>query len=190
MINLLCDDLTKSIVVNDKEYSIYTDFREWITMQETLINSKDELEIFTQINNIFINEIPSDLPSAFPALIDFMTRAQCREVDKQEVLNKQQEVASKPVFSYIYDAPYIIGGFLECYGINLLQIDYLHWWIFNALLESLNSQCALKQRIMYRSMDVSKIKDKQERIRVRRIQQSIALPSQSLVEEDIANVFL
>ena len=58
-----------------------------------------------------------------------------------------------------------------------------------ALLNALNSQCALKQRMYYRSIRLADIKDKKERNRIRKIQNAIALPSIELSDEAIANAF-
>lgn len=188
MLNLLYDDLPLSIYVNGREYPIYTDFREWIALQDTLLNSQDEYEIFAHIKNMFMDDCPQQFELALIELTNFMIRK-----EKEDITHEQKSencMNKKEVFSYLYDAPYIIGAFLECYHINLLQIEYMHWWLFNALLESLNSKCELKQRIMYRSIDLSKVKDKQERNRIKRIQRAIALPSQELKEEAIASVFL
>ena len=43
---------------------------------------------------------------------------------------------------------------------------------------------------MYRSVDLSEIKDKEERKRIKKIQKSIQLPSESLTDYDIGNAFM
>ncbi|UTY39382.1 bacteriophage Gp15 family protein [Allocoprobacillus halotolerans] len=66
----------------------------------------------------------------------------------------------------------------------------MHWWKFNALFDSLNENTELKKRIAYRMMDISKIKNKEEKRRIRRIQKQIAIPVVNVMsDEDIANAF-
>ena len=71
-----------------------------------------------------------------------------------------------------------------------MTCEYMHWWKFNALFDSLNENTELKKRIAYRMMDISKIKNKDEKKRIRRIQKQIAIPVVNVMsDEDIANAF-
>ena len=97
--------------------------------------------------------------------------------------------AEKPLFSFSVDYPYILSGFLRDYGIDLETVDYLHWWKFRALFDGLSEDTEIKQRIMYRSMDLSTIKDKEERKRIQKIQRAIQLPAEALSDYDIGNAF-
>ena len=61
------------------------------------------------------------------------------------------------------DADYIYSAFMSQYNIDLQDIEYLHWWKFRALFDSLNENNRLSKIIQYRSMDLSKIKDKEQK---------------------------
>ena len=78
--------------------------------------------------------------------------------------NNEEDTKHNQVISYNQDAPYIISGFLECYGIDLTEIPYMHWWKFQMLIDGMNEDCELKKRMGYRSIDLNQIKDKEERI--------------------------
>ena len=69
------------------------------------------------------------------------------------------------------------------YNINLFEYD-LHWWKFLALFNALD-KCELTERIHYRSVDLSTIKDKDERKRIRKIQNELKLDDYMLSDEDI-----
>lgn len=69
------------------------------------------------------------------------------------------------------------------YNINLFEDD-LHWWKFLALFNALD-KCELTERIHYRSVDLSTIKDKDERKRIRKIQNELKLDDYMLSDEDI-----
>lgn len=57
------------------------------------------------------------------------------------------------------------------------------------LFDGLSEDTEIKKRIMYRSIDLSAIKDKDERKRIRRIQQSVRLPEDALTDFDIGEIF-
>ena len=57
------------------------------------------------------------------------------------------------------------------------------------LFDGLSEDTEIRQRIMYRGIDLKTVKDKDERKRIQRIQSSIALPEQALTDYDIGNVF-
>ena len=59
---------------------------------------------------------------------------------------EEKEETPPPMFNWSVDSAYILGGFLEHYNIDLMQIKYMHWWKFKALFNnsfclSLSSSC-------------------------------------------------
>ncbi len=67
------------------------------------------------------------------------------------------------IYDFNEDAMCIYSSFLQAYGIDLTDIDFLHWWKFCALLENLPAHTPMAQRMAYRAMDLSLIKDKAQR---------------------------
>ena len=63
---------------------------------------------------------------------------------------------------------------------------------FKTLFDWLPENTEIKQRILYRTIDVSSIKDKEERKRVKRIQEAIALRKKvySMSDYDIGDMFI
>ena len=57
------------------------------------------------------------------------------------------------------------------------------------LFDGLSEDTEIKQRIMYRGINLSDIKDKDERKRISRIQKQIRLPMEELTDYDIGNAF-
>ena len=79
------------------------------------------------------------------------------------------------------------------YKIDLNKIRYLHWWKFKALFNGLNEDNKLIKIMGYRSIDLRKISDKDEKQRYRELQKLYALPQpkedkQKL--EEINNILL
>ena len=54
---------------------------------------------------------------------------------------------------------------------------------------TIDADAEIKQRIMYRGIDLSTVKDKEEKKRIARIQRAIRLPAEQLSDYDIGNVF-
>lgn len=57
------------------------------------------------------------------------------------------------------------------------------------LFDGLSDDTEIKQRIMYRSIDLSTVKDKGERKRIRKIQSAIQLPEEMLSDYEIGEIF-
>ena len=57
------------------------------------------------------------------------------------------------------------------------------------LFDGLSEDTEIKQRIMYRGINLSEIKDKEERKRISKIQRSIQLPAEELTDYEIGNAF-
>lgn len=184
--NILYEKFPECIMVNKECYPIVTDFREWIRFTELV---EDE-EVPWQIKSMlllqwYIDRIPEDIEAAIYALSDFLL---CKKGD-QVAEEKRKNI--KPVFSFTEDAGCIYAAFREAYDINLQKVDYMHWWEFRNLFDWLPESTEIKQRIMYRGIDIRTIKDKNERKRVRQIQNAIALKKKNrkMTDYEIGDVF-
>ena len=186
MINLLYEKYPTELVIDNVSYPIVTDFRNWIAffdmINDDILEPKDKLVASLQW---FKNEVPNDLEKAYNGLISF---ASAEELYSKPTQNNRKS-STKQILSYLHDSPYVLGAFLQTYGINLRNIDYMHWYEFRALLDALPEDTPLKKRMGYRAINVSSIKDKAERKRIKDIQRSIALPSRELSAFDIGSRF-
>lgn len=186
MINLLYEQYPTELVIDNVAYPIVTDFRNWIAffdmINDDILEPKDKLVASLQW---FKNEVPNDLEKAYNGLISF---ASAEELYSKPMQNNRKS-STKQILSYLYDSSYILGAFLQTYGINLRNIDYMHWYEFRALLDTLPEDTPLKKRMSYRAINISSIKDKAEKKRIKDIQRSIALPRRELSAFDIGNQF-
>jgi hypothetical protein len=143
------------------------------------------------LQQYFLKE-PNNMDDAISRLTDFVSMKELNDVHTEESGEGEDTKAEepKPLFSFALDYPYILAGFWQDYGIDISEIRYLHWWKFRQLFDGLSEKTEIKQRIMYRSIDLSTIKDKDERKRIEKIQRSIKLPESELTEYDIGNAFM
>ena len=186
--NLFYEEYPISIKVGAEEIPIITDFREYIRLMDMLKDdSLNSVEKIFFIHQYFLEQ-PNDFQEAMDALTDFVVmkeriNQECEENGIEEAGNR------KEVYSFEYDFPFIFSAFLSEYGINVRTIPYMHWWEFKLLFDGLSDKTEIKQRIMYRSIDLNTIKDKNEKERIRKIQNAIRLPEERVSDYDIANAF-
>lgn len=190
--NLLYERFPEHVVVNGKKIRIVTDFREYLKLIDLL--KDEEVDTMSKANLImqwFLDDPGEDFSECLQALSDFVTNYRGQEIKKnlQEKDDLGDEKQHNPVISYTQDAPYIISGFQECYGIDLLGIPYMHWWKFQMLIDGMNEECELKKRMNYRNIDLNKIQDKKERERIRKVQKQIAITDHEVTDEEIGDVF-
>lgn len=187
MINALYEPFPECITVDDEEYPILTDFREWLRFADMIRDPDvDKREKVYMLVNWF--EQPPERISVdmVDALFEFYY-AKALEPDTGDEDDEEDEsddtVIKPPVFDWRIDSRYILGDFRRCYSIDLLSIEYMHWWEFRCLLAALPDDSQCQKRIAYRGINLGSIKDDKERARIARIQRSIAIPYEC--EEDM-----
>ena len=183
--NLLLDRLPTEY----EGLKIKTNFRSFILfellMQERKISIEDKIPIAL---SYFFDEPPQDIEKAIKGILWFYCKG---DVDKKPVKAKEKSNQNK-IYSYEYDGDYIYSAFLSQYGIDLNDIEYLHWWKFKSLFECLNDENKICQIMGYRAIDLNKIKDDKERAKYRNLKQTWALPDERTEEEkenDFAEAF-
>lgn len=187
--NPLYEPFPDYVTVKGKKVRIVTDFREYIKLIDLLKDDEvDETEKKELIACWFLDDPGSDFEECLQALTDFVVNYRETKASEGEEGN-EDNTKHDPVISYNQDALYIISGFLECYGIDLTEIQYMHWWKFQMLIDGMNEDCELKKRMGYRSIDLNQIKDKEERERIRKIQKQIAIIDHEVTDEEIGDAF-
>lgn len=192
--NFFYEAFPDTVNIRGEEVSIITDFREYIRLLDML--KCDELNTYQKmaiLEDYFLDEITID-DDAIDALTEFVvmdldSKDKDSDEDNSDENNLEQPGSKKNLFSYEIDYPFILSGFLRDYGIDLEAVEYLHWWKFRMLFDGLSEDTEIKQRIMYRGIDLSDIKDKDERKRIAKIQRKIQLPAEALSDYDIGDAF-
>lgn len=176
--NLLYESPPDTVEVGGKAYPVYTDFRDWLRffdMQEDAsLSQREKLYLMTE----WYREKPPPqlLEESLKALVLFASR---KDAPPEESGEPQQRSTDK-VLSWSFDAPYVYAAFLSAYHIDLLTVAHLHWHVFLALFEALPEDTPIKKRMGYRGVNLAAIKDKSERKRIRKIQDSIRIPRKEL----------
>lgn len=181
MYNLLLDRLPQRTPSGLK---IRTDFRESIKfellMQDNKLSEKEKVKLAL---NLYYENI-EDIETALNDMVWFYAGEQNQ--NKQNTV-KQEENSTKQIYSYEFDDKYIYSAFKEQYSIDLNSIRYLHWWKFKALMSCLNENTQFVKIMGYRALDLSKIKDKEEKARFKKLKRLYALPDMRTQEQKEAD---
>lgn len=186
--NILLDTLPEYIEIDGKKYFVDTDFRTCIIFEKLLNGGSDDREsVETWLDLFYTVERPSDIKAAVDGILFIYC---CGKPGKpKEPPRKNGNVVLKPKMLYDFeiDAPYIFGAFMSQYGIDLNEIEYLHWWKFQSLFRSLNSSNKIVEIMSYRATDISQIKSKSEQARIATLQKLYEIPHAMTREEKIAH---
>lgn len=191
MHNLLTGSLPTSVTIRGREFFAETDFRMMIELEKLILDTGTNAEdrVIRILNMIFTEGIPADVEAAFNGVLYLYSCGKPPDKKKSEAKKKKNgeiEIKEKLIYDYEFDAPYIYGAFLSQYGIDLQDIDYLHWWKFQALFKSLPSTQKIVEIMGYRATDTTQIKDNKERARIQKLQSIYALPQNLTTEEKVA----
>ena len=181
--NFFYEPFPKKIMINGREIEIITDFREYIRLLDMLKDDKlTSIDKISILKEYFLEEVEIG-KEAIQSLTEFIL------MNQNKINTSKTHEKIKHLFSYEIDYPCILSGFLQDYKIDLERIPYLHWWKFRMLFDNLSEKTEIKQRILYRGIDLATIKDKTERKRINRIQIAVRLPDEQLTDYDIGNAF-
>jgi hypothetical protein len=164
MANILIDGLPNQI----DGISINTDFRVCILfellMQDCELTDSEKLCLAI---NLFYSDEVVDYQKALKNIVWFYS---CGKESKSNGKNQ------KVIYSFEHDSEYIFSAFLSQYNLDLNSIKYLHWWKFRALFNGLNEDHLFNKIMSYRAIDLSKIKDKEQRKYYRDLKIKYRLP--------------
>lgn len=153
MIDLTSRALPNTVNVNGRPFSINTDFRLWMRFEIEV--ARGDFPINTSY--LFRSEVPK-----FCRIDELMVFSR----PKQE-LPRSLGDDSTIVIDYEYDADYIYAAILGQYGIDLFEVEELHWHKFLALIRGLNESTRMREIMGYRcyKKNTDKNTDQLERLR-------------------------
>lgn len=145
MIDLTNKALPNVLVIDGKAFSIYTDFRVWMKfeIELTKVTSKDQV---IEIGYLFKNERPM-----YCDVNELLKFARPKNVLPRQIGNTSDAIA----IDFEIDSDLIYSAFLGQYGIDLMEVEELHWHKFLALLRGLNDSTLLHQVMQYRMYERS-----------------------------------
>lgn len=170
-------DNPQYVKIKNKKYKINSDFRVALECDKIARNNKisDTERALAIIYKLFGDDglnSNEDWPELIKMAQKYFSLGKSEESLKIE--NKKQD------FDYEQDKPYIRTSFIQDYGYNPYEKEYLHFWDFwndlNGLSNSEFGNCCILNRVRnLRNYDLSKIKDPKERSKIMEMQERVAL---------------
>lgn len=148
MIDLTIARLPDVVEINGSLYSINTDFRIWMRFEIALTKLRRDKTM--DVSYLFVGDMPSRCN--INQLLAFAR--------PNSPLPRSSGRSDVIVIDYELDADLIYSAFLGQYGIDLVDIEYLHWHKFLALLAGLNESTKLREVMGYRCYEKSECKDR------------------------------
>lgn len=171
--NILIDLLPTKVEIEDMEYELNCDFRTSILfellMQDNEISEEDKI---IHALELYYSVCPSNINEAIDKMLWFYRCG--KEIITSKGAGKGK---STRIYSFEHDDDYIYSSFLDQYGVDLQDIEYLHWWKFKAMFKALKEDNEIVKIMGYRAMDLSKIKDKEEKVYYKRMKEMYKIPS-------------
>lgn len=183
-----------AVHVSDEKVPINSDFR--IALQIMHLHSNPDitdLRKYSMMLGWFYPEVPTDAKSAMLALVEFL--APQKEEEKTVNSNAAQEInkgkkTKNPTHCFEFDAEEIYVSFLQDYNVDLIDIDYLHWYKFLMMFSNLSKDTPMMKKMELRTMDLSSFKGK-EKARLTKAQKSVQIPQKLTKEEsDMMSEFM
>jgi len=172
--NILIDVLPESVTVDGEEYEIRTDFRTSmlfeLLMQDNEVKPQDKTK---KALKLYYPVIPANINEAVEAILWFY---RCGKEDNPQRQKMNAKKGKTRVYSFEYDDDYIYAAFMTQYGIDLQDIEYLHWWKFRAMFHSLTNQNEFVKIMEYRSIEIKSDMSKEQQSFYRKMKRLHALP--------------
>lgn len=198
----LNDPLNDYVTINDEEHPIYMAFDNVMSALETFddkeLSESDRLYIFL---GVMLHDYDQELISA----LDFETQVDVGkqiidQINSEPIENQPVDLEGNPMpqpkrdgeqlVSFLFDAKYIYAAFMQAYGIDLIeQQGSLHWSKFSALLNALPDNTLMRQIIDIRKTDLSEIKDKDEKKRIKKLKQQFSLEGKGSPDEEGGDMY-
>lgn len=171
--NLLVDLLPTTVDIEGIEYEINSDFRTSILFELLMqdVEIEDEEKII-QALQLYYKKRPNNIEEAINKMLWFYSCG--KENDLKS--NSKTGSSSEKIYDFDYDDEYIYSAFLDQYGIDLNEIEYLHWWKFKAMFKALKEDNEIVKIMGYRSIDLSKVEDKKQKEFYKKMKKTYEIP--------------
>ena len=171
--NLLIDLLPTTVDIEGIEYEINSDFRTSILFELLMqdVEIEDEEKII-QALQLYYKKCPKNIDEAINKMLWFYSCV------KENTLKADSKTgsSSEKIYDFDYDDEYIYSAFLDQYGIDLNEIEYLHWWKFKAMFKALKEDNEIVKIMGYRSIDLSKVEDKKQKEFYKKMKKTYEIP--------------
>ncbi len=149
---IFLDGLPETLNVDGAEYQINTDYRAILKYDRMLSGEVEGKTIYEALKLIYV-QVPGNVDAAITAANWFVNCG--RKEPKSAPPNKVLGINGNKAFDFEEDELLIWSAFRSRYGIDLLEVEHLHWWKFRALLDDIGDDARLSRVMQYRVVDTN-----------------------------------
>lgn len=184
--NILIDLLPHEVEISGEVYSINSDFRTSILF-ESLVQDDEisDKEKIIKTLELYYPVIPKSINEAIEKALWFY---KCGKEDINDSSNGGEGRSSDIIYSFDYDDDYIYAAFLTQYGVDLQDIEFLHWWKFKAMFKGLKEDNEIVKIMGYRAMTISNNMTKEEQEFYRSMKRLHAIPKSKKQRQKINSI--
>lgn len=152
---LLTKKLPIVLEVNGKEYPIQTDFRKVLEYESRIKKGASDIEIARAVDEMFNHEDEIITVHNFSEAVSRLNWfVSCGETKAKRLPSAALGINGNKPFDFEVDGALIYSAFIQTYGIDLLDVEYMHWWKFNALLADVSKDSRFSKIMEYRTIDL------------------------------------
>lgn len=144
-----------SLSVNGRAYPILTDFRDVLEYAAHMDPDAGDREIILSVYEMYKrNDLILRTDLFLAALERLNWFIACGEKQKSRPSNSVLGINRNRPFDFGIDGGLIYSAFVQTYEIDLYEVEYMHWWKFNALLADISKDCRFSKVMEYRTIDL------------------------------------
>lgn len=169
--------LPRSIEIDGEAYAIDTDYRIMADFEMKIANADmTDRTAFARVLSETVSALFTEFPKAdIQQIIEgVLWYYRCGNEPRDTYGTSR---SNKRYYDYGEDSDYIYAAFKQQYGDDLIT-SHMHWWEFRAKFMALTEATEFVKIMQYRGTDTSKIKCREERFRIKKLQARYALKSQ------------
>ena len=152
--NILIDELPRSVTIDGDEFPVNYGFRTFVLIEICIFDTKlsDSERVNNALELFYGDRLPDDISAAFERMMWFYRGGK----DEKKAKSKGSSNA-KRCYCFEQDAPYIYSAFRTQYNLDLQDVSStdLHWWKFKAMFEALNEDLRISKIMSYRVTDTT-----------------------------------
>mgnify|MGYP001025269024 FL=1 len=169
--NLLIDCAPKEVDIDGELVPIESNFRTSILFELMLLDPDiPEPVKMVQGLGLYYPTIPKNTQAAVERMVWFYRGGQ------QEEDRPGKGKPKSAIYSFDYDDEMIYSAFRAQYGIDLQDIEYLHWWQFKALFHGLTEEHEIVKAMGYRAADITTDMSKEQKKHLNEMKELYKLP--------------
>lgn len=171
--NMLIDDLPSGVTIDGEYYDLNTDYRYSVIFEMLMFDDSvsDQDKLQKALHLLFKDGIPTNVTEAVKQIMWFYRGGK----DEQPGGGKGRHKRNDRLYDYDFDDVYIYAAFLQQYGVDL-QDEYIHWWKFKAMFQSLGENTEFVKIMGYRGIKITSSMSKSQKEFYQEMKRIHALP--------------